>query len=1685
MTPAEKAAKWKKQGLCHKCGLVQTHRREFKIRLKALTNDQVYKGICLRCHSITEAKTRLNEQVNWGDHHRTSESSTAVLRPTTQRTVSILDSPTCSGSRHSPTQSLRSEGTPQSPGLTTNINRAVVSPYNSGAVTSSPRTPPRNPKPNLSESPITRFRVVGTNRTENPKQDGDEFASLQVPPLVGGLQHEVSELTFENSVRKSYLSGDRDGSLGKILEESEASDQNSRSGNGCIHNSNLSSSFSIADHGGRNMSGMERIEARIMAKIAEENNRRMASASAAASTSSAGNNHARSKSQVEQESAKVTDVGHTRSLTGGEFLTGKGFNSSDAEGRDAGSSLTLEERLRFKSRENGVSKSSPEGNGNIGASDSFHERLRSKTQGNRGIRSSDSAGGNSDTSSSFEEKLRLKSKGGHVVHSSNSMGGDSKVSESLDDRMPLKPIGDRIVHSPAAGGNDGNTSGNFEERLRMKSNGGHVRHSSNSMGSDSDVSSSFEERLRLKSKGSDSKKLEERLRLKSKGSWEMDNQPKHSVPRVENKSDAPNDDCNKYMTLLRKKQETENARLVESRKTSFAQQMQESPSIVPGVVSRSAEESQICSNLSDCTQKGQFDEIINILKINPSSPSIVAMALESLRDCLSHDDCPIHGFGTYIGNETVHSNRRSTSNRGWIKIITMTLSSHLRNQVIQLEGLKTIWAIISLYSHLISELASNPECLDAIISAMETHIDGEAVQEIACGLIASLAGYQKYALILADLHHGVIVQRLIFALRRSSRTGSPQENVLKALFRLSSAILSTDTTMESHFLEKTVNHAGNKFREQISLDIVMTSIINSMKQYPANNSLQIWGVRCLWNLISPSARHGQGGHSSIVSEFLRHVRTVTKAHPDTSLQAFYELVICFLSKVSSSNVCLHGCVDNFSSVLLDIMKVEKKSSTVAIHGCRSIYNLCSHEDIATSSRLVISSLHGVDVVINTMEIFPEHVILQREACMALAGLSVDCMQNTEKILELGGVARIDASFDAYCVSRFDESSLQAKIGACIALTSLATYPAALSAIRDAGIVKRIVHLMEEEDVPDKLQNSMKTLLESCSEFENVSAKLQEGADREQCCMALLANLRDVLPPSVIQRDKATWLRSIALHSMNAYTDSAHIQAMGCTLLSHVYVAFSTDSIGQARDIENIINALKAHTTCSTVVSSACMAARNLCSSLTQQMDSVDCDKLNIILDVMDHYRDDLDVIEQSSGALFALCTSSKNLGQIPEDKSIFTIIIESLQKHPHSVELYRCCIGLLWSFSSISGRVEEFVPNLVPLLLKSLDMFEEDDEMIDLAVNALLILSKGGFQSVLAMLKHETFIDSIISCMFKFIDTPRSHSIQTGCCDILSNLALDNYLRADMCARGGTSRIIMALNHFCHDHLVVCTALFALANLISGADVEILRGSEISKTIVKSMQSHPINLTVQVRGASALWVLSSRNEVFKERIVQYGGAQVVSEAMTRFVASETMQSKGSIALWSLAVHRSLKAQVGQSAVCVVNGLAAHVCSEKLCEECVGAIKCLSIDEKTKKLLGENDALDLIFSAMCLYSENATIQQSALAALSNLSVDVNANQVLRISSDDLDTITNGMRTHPKVKDIQESAIIVLRNFTCSPSNCLILQQDAHLPGLIRSAVVNFNDSFQGRAEGQYRMRSSFSLIVRIYSFAFVV
>ncbi|KAL7474604.1 hypothetical protein ACHAW6_000573 [Cyclotella cf. meneghiniana] len=202
--------------------------------------------------------------------------------------------------------------------------------------------------------------------------------------------------------------------------------------------------------------------------------------------------------------------------------------------------------------------------------------------------------------------------------------------------------------------------------------------------------------------------------------------------------------------------------------------------------------------------------------------------------------------------------------------------------------------------------------------------------------------------------------------------------------------------------------------------------------------------------------------------------------------------------------------------------------------------------------------------------------------------------------------------------------------------------------------------------------------------------------------------------------------------------------------------------------------------------------------------------------------------------------------------------------------------------------------------------------------------------------------------------------------------------------------------------------------------------------------------------------------MFKDILVEKGAVRHISNGMTRFIASEEMTRKGLVAIWSLSGPRELKAKVGlDGLVPVLNGLSAHLASEQVCKEGLSALK--SLLPVNKDISEHNDTLDLIYSCMYLHSYNPSIQQDSLALLGSLTLNLETNQVCRITSSDLDTIVNIIRIHQDSKAVQESAIILLWNFTFSPHNCHILKENSFLVGLIHTAMQNFRDTFQGRAE----------------------
>jgi hypothetical protein len=282
------------------------------------------------------------------------------------------------------------------------------------------------------------------------------------------------------------------------------------------------------------------------------------------------------------------------------------------------------------------------------------------------------------------------------------------------------------------------------------------------------------------------------------------------------------------------------------------------------------------------------------------------------------------------------------------------------------------------------------------------------------------------------------------------------------------------------------------------------------------------------------------------------------------------------------------------------------------------------------------------------------------------------------------------------------------------------------------------------------------------------------------------------------------------------------------------------------------------------------------------------------------------------------------------------------------------------------------------------------------------------------------------------------------------------------------------------DSNVVYKGFMALENLVSGADVEVLIADDTPRVLFDVIEALPHSINVQIHGVEVLFHLTSRQDYFKNELVRLGAVRLISEAMTRFLPSYEMQHKGCIVIWSISTKKELKDEVGRYAIApIIDGLSAHCTpddlssspqgdKQKYFEDAIGAITCLCTTTTNKRSFEENGAVDLICSIIWLHGDNAGLCKVALSALSNICADRDTSHILRISSDILDAVVQTMRIHEHTKEVQSCAIILLRNLTFSPTNCLILQQNKLVSPLVHNAMVNFNASFEGRAEDVLRV-----------------
>lgn len=1107
---------------------------------------------------------------------------------------------------------------------------------------------------------------------------------------------------------------------------------------------------------------------------------------------------------------------------------------------------------------------------------------------------------------------------------------------------------------------------------------------------------------------------------------------------------------------------------------------------------------ELIDNCTNCI------ELFDFLKKNPLlSASSLNQALIRIRDLVlvPFETIALRSSCTSDGSD----NTKTSLPSNWPMLFFNALSEHSSDEVVQAEGFRTLWTIISTNNHFSSDFMSYAAKKD-IFHVMDVHKRSSLLQGYAAGLIACIAATEKYALQFLNANDETVIQRLMNALNQHYddgddhyQDGSVQGNVLKALYHLSTASLASSRPMVFFGKKMGLCVGVASTEHEPSLNAV-EAVLHAMETlYLKNLSLQISGNKLLYSTFSFNEIDDDDGCNGWISKYLHYVMAAKTFHLNS--RPFCESIVRLMSKISEKGVESHDR-HVILSIIADFMS-SSDSPIVAQHGCRCLYNVCARDsESVSSSQSAVVSIDGIKLIISCMAAFKEHQSIQSEGCLALFAVCTNSSTNKTILLGQGGVESIFSAYQSVGGSKLYEGvGLVTKVRACTALISLALEPAGKIEMKSCGIIDKFVRLLQEDEkIPPQLRCLIDRLLALTSGEEGL-LEFRDDASVDETVVCILARLRMITNNDAHDVDAFSLIDNL-LWSVRKFSSSRAVQENAFKVLACLYSS-SQNQIGVEQKYVDILEAvevsLRDHQNCHTVVASACSVISNMCTTcltppdteLSQMMsDTMDRSILEVVK-AMELCIDDISAVEQASGALWALCSAKPSLvvslgTSDPGKSNTISVLTDAMKTFPSSLELQWNAICVIHSFFVQSDNMimdERSIACIVNVssVLSKFIKESESEEAIGTALEVLKVLADElCYDAKIALSKNDEIISAIVSCMFSY---PDSLLIQGNACDVIRTLAVDNSKRSQICKQGGTSRVIDSLRRMKTDSNFVYKGLMALENLVSGADVEVLNANDAPRVLSDAIEAHPQSINVQIHGAEVLFHLCSRHDLFKKVLLRLGVARLISEAMTRFLLSCEMQHKGCIVLWSISTQKELKDEVGRYAIApIIDGLSAH-CSpddlssypqgdrQKFYVDAIGATKGLCTITTNKRSFEEKGVVDIICSIIWLHGDNADICKIALSALSNICADRVSSQILRISSDVVDAVVQTMRIHQNKKEVQSFAIILLRNLTFSPTNCLVLQQNKLVSPLVHNAMVNFNTSFERRAEDVLRVMPS--------------
>ena len=225
--------------------------------------------------------------------------------------------------------------------------------------------------------------------------------------------------------------------------------------------------------------------------------------------------------------------------------------------------------------------------------------------------------------------------------------------------------------------------------------------------------------------------------------------------------------------------------------------------------------------------------------------------------------------------------------------------------------------------------------------------------------------------------------------------------------------------------------------------------------------------------------------------------------------------------------------------------------------------------------------------------------------------------------------------------------------------------------------------------------------------------------------------------------------------------------------------------------------------------------------------------------------------------------------------------------------------------------------------------------------------------------------------------------------------------------------------------------------------------------VVNAMQSYSVRKPLQVLCLLTIVKICKEEARHKERLVGTKAIEEIVFAMKRFDSCTEIQIAAGAAISALAGSEKARTLLVQHGACrlLVKNLKNFMADSKVAASTITALRGLSLEASAREAFGLVLASKYVSAVMMEHPSIASLQRDGCAFLSNVSVDMQSQEVSVVSRDLLEAIVNAILAHRDSESVVSVACFALCNLTYEKKNLRTLRDIEYVFSLFEPSEAN--------------------------------